>query len=241
MAGQDASGGAQPMDIGQIDKSEGKDEDVTAVQQPRPFDRFNQEHKQESDNERKPVNRRTANSSPSSSRQSTPRDKKPGCDETKPGAGKKKRLICYKCDGKGHLARLCSSPDDCLHVDEVETEPFSDADSGLFGVDWGDDTIATIKSVTERNDKIRGGKELLAFVVCGAVDNLLPKSVCTEYPTGGDLQVAERSWFQGSKQATHQALWAAALSSQDKRWKQYEHHVGGRRCAQTADLRQPSA
>ena len=39
LAGQDASGGAQPMDIGQIDKSEGEDEDVNAVQQRRPFDR----------------------------------------------------------------------------------------------------------------------------------------------------------------------------------------------------------
>ena len=40
----------------------------------------------------------------------------------------------------------------------------------------------TINSVTERNDKIRGGKEILAFVDSGAVDNVLPKSVCTEYP-----------------------------------------------------------
>ena len=60
LAGQDASAGAQAMDIGQIDKSEGEDEDVNAVQQRRPFDRPNQKHKQESDNERKPFNRRTA-------------------------------------------------------------------------------------------------------------------------------------------------------------------------------------
>ena len=32
LAGQEASGGAQPMDIGQADKSEGEDEDVNAVQ-----------------------------------------------------------------------------------------------------------------------------------------------------------------------------------------------------------------
>ena len=43
LAGQDASGGAQPMDIGQIDKSEGEDEDVNAVQQRRPYDRPNQQ------------------------------------------------------------------------------------------------------------------------------------------------------------------------------------------------------
>ena len=48
----------------------------------------------------------------------------------------------------------------------------------LFGLDWGDDPIATINSVTDRT---RGGQELWAFVDSGAVDNVLPKSVCTEY------------------------------------------------------------
>ena len=152
LAGQDANGGAQPMDIGQIDKSEGEDEDVNAVQQRRPHDRPNQKHKQESDNERKPFNRRTANSSPSASRQSTPRDRKLGSDETKQSAGKKKRLICYKCGGKGHLARLCPSADDCLDVDEVGTEPSSDADSDLFGLDWGDDPIAS-NQLSDRTER----------------------------------------------------------------------------------------
>ena len=92
------------MDIGQIDKSEGEDEDVNAVKQRRPLDRSNQKHKQESDNERKPFNRRTASSPPSALRQSTPRDKKPGSDETKQSAGKKKRLICYRCGGKGQAS-----------------------------------------------------------------------------------------------------------------------------------------
>ena len=72
--------------------------------------------------------------------------------------------------------------DDCQDVDEVGTEPSSDADSHLFGLDWGDDPIATINSVTERNDRAHSGKELPAFDVFGAVDNVLPKSVCTEYP-----------------------------------------------------------
>ena len=39
----------------------------------------------------------------------------------------------------------------------------------------------TINSVTERNDRTHGGKELLASVDSGAVDNVLPRSVCTEY------------------------------------------------------------
>ena len=132
--GQDAHGGAQPMDIGQIDMSEGEDEDVNAVQQHCLHDRSNKKHRQESDSERKPPNRRTANLS-STSRQSSPRDKKPGSDETKPGAGKQKRLICYRCGGKCHLARLCLPPDDCQDVDEVGTDPSSDADSDLFGLD----------------------------------------------------------------------------------------------------------
>ena len=41
LAGQDASSGAQPMNIGQVDKSEGEGEDVNAVQQRRTFDRPN--------------------------------------------------------------------------------------------------------------------------------------------------------------------------------------------------------
>ena len=150
LAGQDANGGAQPMDIGQIDKSEGEDKDVNAVQQRRSRDRSNQKRRQESDNERKPLNRRIANLSPSASRQSTPRDKKPVSDQTKPGAGKKKRLICCRCGGKGHPARLCPSADDCQDVDEVGTEPSSDADSDLFGLDWGNDPMTTINSVIER-------------------------------------------------------------------------------------------
>ena len=126
-----------------------------------------------------------------------------------------KRLICYWSGGKGHPGRLCPSGDDCQDVDEVGTEPSSDADSDLFGLDWGDDSIATINSVTERNDRTRGGKELLAFV---GLYRVLP---------GGDFQVAEQSWCKRSKR-----MWAATVSSQDKRWKQDEHHLGSRGCAQ---------
>ena len=88
LAGRNANGGALPVDIGQVDKSEGEDADVNAVQQRRLQDRSNQKHKQDSDSERKPLNRRTPNLSPSASRQSTSRDKKPGSDEMKPGYGK---------------------------------------------------------------------------------------------------------------------------------------------------------
>ena len=179
LAGQETNSGVQPMDIGQLDRSDGDDEDANAAQRC-PHNRFNQKPKQESDNERKPFNRQTANSSPSASRQSTPREKKSANDETKQNATRKKRLVCYRCGGKGHPARLCPSPDDCQDVDEVGTEAPSDADSDLFGLDWGDDPVVTINSVTKRHDRTRGGKEFLAFVDSSAVDNVLPKMVCTE-------------------------------------------------------------
>ena len=60
-------------------------------------------------------------------------------------------------------------------MDEVGTEPSSDADSDLFGLDWADGPVLTIISVTERNDRTCSGKELLVFVDSGAVDNVLPK------------------------------------------------------------------
>ena len=72
--------------------------------------------------------------------------------------------MCYKCGGKGHPARLCPSANDCQDVDEVGTEPSSDADSDLFGLDWGDDLGANINSVSDRIDRARRGKELVAFV-----------------------------------------------------------------------------
>ena len=62
-------------------ESNPEDEDVNAVQQRRPHDRFNQKYKRESDNKRKLFNRQTTNSSPPASRQSTSRDKKSGRDE----------------------------------------------------------------------------------------------------------------------------------------------------------------
>ena len=164
------------MDIGQIDKSEGEDEDVNAVQQRRPFDRSNQKHKQES----------------------IPQDKKSGSDETKQSAGKTKRLICCRCGGKGHPARLCPSADDCQDVDEVGTEPSSDADSDLCGLDWGDDPVATINSAIERNDRTRDGKELLAFVDSCASGSVPPKSVCTEYPLEATSKSQSGVGFKGA-------------------------------------------
>ena len=123
-------------------------------------------------------------------------------------------------------------------MDEVGTEPSSDADSDLFGLGWGDDPIATINSVTERNDRTRGGKELLAFVDSGAVDNVLPKSACTEYPLEATWKSQSGVGFKGAH-GSHIKHYGQRRP--DKRWKQHEHHLGSRGCAQAADLCQSSA
>ena len=91
--------------------------------------------------------------------------------------------------GSSCQALACPSGNDCQDVDEVGTEPSSDADSDLFGLDWGDGPIATINSVTERSGRTRGGKGLLAVVDSGAQVSVY------RLPPGGDFQVAERSWF----------------------------------------------
>ena len=86
-------------------------------------------------------------------------------------------------------------------MDEVGTEPSSDADSDLFGLDWSDDPTTTINSVTERNDRTRGGKKLLALVDSGAVDNVLPKSVCTEYPLEATSKSQSGVGFKGANRS----------------------------------------
>ena len=84
-------------------------------------------------------------------------------------------------------------------LDEVGTESSSDADSDLLGVDWGDDSTTTINSVTEQNEETRGGgKELLAFVDSGAVDNVLRKSVCTEFPMEATSKSKSGVGFKGA-------------------------------------------
>ena len=52
--------------------------------------------------------------------------------------------------------------------------------------------------MTERNDKIRGGKELLAFVDSSAVDSVLPKSVCTQYPLEATSKSQSGVGFEGA-------------------------------------------
>ena len=80
----------------------------------------------ESDNERKPFNCQTANSS---RQHHAPRDRKSENDETKQNA-KASRVL--QCGGKGHPARLCPSPMIATTWTKLETESPSDADSDPF-------------------------------------------------------------------------------------------------------------
>ena len=136
-------------------------------------------------------------------------------DETKQSAGKKNRLICCKCGGKGHPAWLCPSADDCWDVDEFGTEPSSD----------GAMTPLRPNSVVKRNDRTRGGKELMAFVDSRAVDRVLPKSVCTEY-TRRRLP-SRRAVLVLKDQTDHPSntMGSDAFESRQALEAKYEHHL----------------
>ena len=125
--------------------------------------------------------------------------------------GRKKRLICHKCGGKGHLARLCPSGDDCQDVDEVGKEPSSDADSDLFGLDWGDDPL---------RPSLIGTTELVVEKNCW--HSLIPVRLTMHFPS---QYVPSTPWrrlpslraelFFKEQRITCQTPWAATLSSQD--------------------------
>ena len=62
----------------------------------------------------------------------------------------------HKCGGKGRPAWLCPASDECQVVDEVGTEQSSDADSDLFGLNWGDESDVSINNSVLRLE-IRNG------------------------------------------------------------------------------------
>ena len=186
LAGLETSSGVQPMDIWQLDKSDGDDEDVNAVQR-RQHHRFNQKAEARV--------RQLAHTGV------TP------VDATRQGTGERRgKAECVqeeasrvRCGGTGHPARLCPSADDCQDVDDIGTEPSRDADSDLFGLDWGDDPFMNINSVTSRSNRTRCGKELLASADSGAVDNVLPMMMCIEYPLEMTTKSQSGVGFKGAK------------------------------------------
>ena len=99
----------------------------------------------------------------------------------------------------------------------------------------------TINSVTERNDRTRGGKELLVFVDSGAVDNVFPKSVCTEYPLEATSKSQSGVGFKGANGSHIKHYGQRRFRVKTGAGSNLKHHLGGRGCAQTVDFRQPSA
>ena len=112
-----------------VDKSEGEDGDVNAVQQRRTVDQPSQKHKLGSDNERKPIEPWDCHFdtiSVTTSRLYETRNR--GVMRRDSSAGKKQHHICYRLWWKGAiLPGSCPSADDCQDVDDVGTEPSSDA------------------------------------------------------------------------------------------------------------------
>ena len=95
--------------------------------------------------------------------------------------------------------------------------------------------------MTERNDRTRSGKELLAFVDSGAVDNVVPKSVSTEYPLEATSKSQSGVGFKGAN-GSHIKLYGQrrfrvktrAGNNMNTTWEVAD-------VAQTADLCQSSA
>ena len=199
----------------------------------RPHDRSNQKHKQESDNERKPFNRRPANSSPSASRQSTPRDKKTGV--LRRNRVRRRRSVSSVTVVVEKAILPGSAHQGMIVRTWMKSEQSRPVIMTVICLVWiGAMTpIVTINSVTEQNDRTRGGKELLAYVNSGAVDNVLPKSVCTEYLLEAISKSQSGVGFKGAN-GSHikHYVWAPTHSSQDLR------SCG---CAQAVDLCQSSA
>ena len=58
--------------------------------------------------------------------------------------------------------------------------------------------VERVISPDSGHDRTRGGKELLAFFDSGAVDNVLPKTVCTEYPLEATSKSQSGVGFKGA-------------------------------------------
>ena len=86
-----------------------------------------------------------------------------------------------------------------------------DADSDLFGLDWGNDPIATINSVTERNDKNSWWEAVAG--ICRFWRSRQSVSHVSVYrvSTGGDLQVAERRLVSKDQTGRTPSTMTAAL------------------------------
>ena len=111
---------------------------------------------------------------------------------------RRKVLICYKCGGKGHPAKVCPTEDDVQDVDEAE----SDQQENLMGgIEWADDSCTDLNEVRYSGDKDPARQPLLAFIDSGAVDNVLPKDVCAHVPLEKTARSRSGMGFRGANGA----------------------------------------
>ena len=127
----------------------------------------------------------------------------------------RRRFVRDKCGGQGNFARLCLSADDCLEVDG--TEPSSDVDSDLFGLDWTEKPDMDLNSLVGQKDQARLDTQLLAFVGSGMVYNALSKTLRNEYPLDKNNEIAQWSWRprreRTEKKQRGQRRWFAMTSA----------------------------
>ena len=112
---------------------------------------------------------------------------------------KKRALVCYNCGGKGHLARLCSTPPDhdTQAVDqEDDTDEESSKEGDVCGVEWE----CEINGAGGEDDDILGmgwesaeqskWERLAAVVDSGAAECVLPAGVCSNVKLGARMSEA---------------------------------------------------
>ena len=228
----------KPMDIGEVEESSDEEDEVAAVNHPR----------RQGPQGRAQV-AKTKQASQQSHRHPPPPDapvSKPGrrqADSDGSGDGlqkdmKKRRkvLICYKCGGKEHPAKVCPSEDDVQDVDEAETDQ---QDNLMGGIDWADEPSTDLNEVRNGGGKVPTRQPLLAFIDSGAVDNVLPKDVCAHVPLEKTARSRSGMGFRGANGALIHH-YGQALSRGDGTREHHEHQMGGCGCAEAINLGSPA-
>ena len=155
LAGQGASGGAQPMDIGQVDKSK------VTTKMSMQYNSVVHLVGPTRNTSRSPTTSENPSTVGLPSRHHQHHASR--LHETRNrGAMRRNRVQARKSVSfaasvveRGHPARLCPSADDCQDVDEVGTEPSFDADSDLFGLGFKGAKGSHIKHYGQRRFRVK--------------------------------------------------------------------------------------